>query len=161
MAEIEFTSGPLQGQTVAVPDELVVGRSDADLVLEDQEVSRRHAVLRARTGGIEVEDLGSRNGTWIDGEQIAVPVVLQSGTVLRIGKSEAVLVADRRVTAAATIVAVPPEPRPGPAAPESAMTRPAAGARQAAATRLRGPEVMTYAAVGGTAIALIAYFALR
>jgi pSer/pThr/pTyr-binding forkhead associated (FHA) protein len=163
MAELEFTSGPLAGQTVEISDELVVGRGEADLVIDDGEVSRRHAALRVGARGLVVTDLDSRNGTWIDGEQIAAPTVLAVGAVLRIGMSEAVLVADERVTAAATIAAVPPTPRPetaAPAAPEPAMPTARPG-RQPAATRLRGPELMTYATVGGTAIALIAYFALR
>jgi S-DNA-T family DNA segregation ATPase FtsK/SpoIIIE len=161
MAEIEFTSGPLAGQTVEILDELVVGRGDADLVLDDHEVSRRHAVLRIGAGGLEVEDLDSRNGTWIDGAQIAAPILLTTGTVLRIGKSEAVLLADERVTATATIVAVDPAPRADTPLPAPPASRPSPGARRTVATRLRGPEIATYAAVGGTAIALIAYFGLR
>lgn len=107
MAELVFISGPLRGRHISIEIETVAGRSDADLELEDEEVSRRHAILRpAGGGGIEVEDLGSTNGTWVDGARISTPTLAPPGTTLRLGTSEA-RVAAESVRDAATRVANP------------------------------------------------------
>jgi hypothetical protein len=54
------------------PNRAVVGRSSqADVHLADPEVSRRHALLWRETGGIWVADLGSANGTFLDGEALS------------------------------------------------------------------------------------------
>ncbi|MBX3214925.1 MAG: sigma 54-interacting transcriptional regulator [Labilithrix sp.] len=76
--------------------ELVVGRDpECRVALSDGRVSRRHAVVRLRGGAIELEDLGSRNGSLLDGERVApnAPVVLRPTSVVRIGG--AVLVFER------------------------------------------------------------------
>ncbi|MBZ0119565.1 MAG: FHA domain-containing protein [Sandaracinaceae bacterium] len=53
------------------PGEFVVGRSSScHLALDDALVSRRHAVFHVTHDGVEVEDLGSRNGISINGEQV-------------------------------------------------------------------------------------------
>jgi hypothetical protein len=67
---------------LAVGEELTIGREGADLTLaDDDEVSRDHAALRALPdGGVEVRDLGSRNGTFVDGTRIEEQATL-SGVV--------------------------------------------------------------------------------
>jgi EmrB/QacA subfamily drug resistance transporter len=80
--------GPVLGTEVAVDRELVVGREAADFTIHDPEVSRRHAVLRPVGGGVEVEDLGSTNGTFVNGERIAVPTTLAREGTIRVGTSE-------------------------------------------------------------------------
>src|SRR4051794_35916220 len=58
--------------SLADGDEIVAGRaSDATLHVAGDDVSRAHAVFRRRGAAIEVEDLGSHNGTWLDGCRIA------------------------------------------------------------------------------------------
>jgi len=47
---------------------VAIGRQDADLVLQDPEVSRRHALLRRSGKTVVVEDLDSTNGTFVNGE---------------------------------------------------------------------------------------------
>ena len=71
---------------------IILGRGvDSDVVLTDEKVSRRHAMLTMRDGKVFVEDLGSKNGTFIvrDGVQIEVPkggqVELRPGDALRLG----------------------------------------------------------------------------
>jgi serine protease Do len=73
------------GERVAVVDDVVIGRQGADLVLDDKRVSRRHAVVRAVGGGLEIEDLGSANGTSVNGAALAGRKRLRDGDVLHIG----------------------------------------------------------------------------
>ena len=59
----------LAGRRFEVDTRLLVGRVDADLTIEDELVSRRHAEIRAVAGALEIEDRGSLNGTWVNGER--------------------------------------------------------------------------------------------
>jgi hypothetical protein len=85
MASLRVTSGPLAGQTIDVTGELVIGRQDADITIDDAEISRRHAVVRRIPGALEVEDLGSANGTFVDGERIAGATRVGGGAKIRLG----------------------------------------------------------------------------
>jgi len=68
------------------PGELILGREESCAIhLEGGDVSRRHAsVERGPTGGLQVRDLGSRNGVRVNGKQVAA-APLEAGDVLRIG----------------------------------------------------------------------------
>jgi serine/threonine-protein kinase len=81
------SSGPLSGQSVEVAADLVVGRHNADLILPDLEVSRRHALIRPVAGGIEIEDLGSSNGTYVNGRRIGKSTLLAPGDQIQLGQS--------------------------------------------------------------------------
>jgi len=71
-------------QRFALP--CVIGRSsDADLALADERVSRRHAMLRLRDGLVWLEDLGSRNGTYVDGASVSDPVPVDARVQILIG----------------------------------------------------------------------------
>lgn len=83
-----MTSGPGAEQSLEVEQEVVIGREDADLTISDPEVSRRHALIRPIERGIEVEDLGSTNGTFVNGERISGTVDLTVGGTVRVGNSE-------------------------------------------------------------------------
>src|SRR5262245_39157638 len=69
------------GRTAAVgPQGSVVGRDvSCDLVLASERVSRRHALVRVRDGEYVIEDLGSTNGTRVNGEPVTYPRVLRDG----------------------------------------------------------------------------------
>jgi hypothetical protein len=72
--------------------EFVVGRStDCQLSLDDPLVSRRHAVLRVRAGGVTVQDLGSRNGVLVNGTKIEGEKELTPGDKVSIGSQEMLL----------------------------------------------------------------------
>lgn len=74
----------------------VLGRgSDADVVLDDPGVSRRHAEIRVAPGGARVSDLSSTNGTFVDGERVS-SVDLYDGAVITVGRSKLVFHAARR-----------------------------------------------------------------
>jgi hypothetical protein len=78
----------------AIP--LYVGSRDAsELVLEDRTVSGRHCRFAVVRDGVEVRDLGSKNGTWVDGARIAVAKV-GAGARVRIGKTEIFVVGSGR-----------------------------------------------------------------
>ena len=64
---------------------LSIGRGkDSDLVLESKAVSRRHAQVAAQGGGAILSDLGSANGTLLNGRRIDGPVALGASDVIRI-----------------------------------------------------------------------------
>jgi CheY-like chemotaxis protein len=66
----------------------LIGRSsECDLHLFDPALSRRHCRLEWRDDHLMVEDLGSRNGTLVNGEKVLEPRVLAEGDMLRIGAS--------------------------------------------------------------------------
>jgi len=85
MAHLVITSGQLEGRRIEVVEELVIGRENVDVEIEDVELSRRHFAIRPVEGGLEVEDLGSRNGTRVDGSRIDAPTRVRHGAVLKAG----------------------------------------------------------------------------
>ena len=164
-----FTEGPLSGRRVEVDAELVVGREDAGLTIEDEEISRRHAVIRPGDGGIEIEDLGSTNGTYVNGVRIEATTRLAGGDTVKLGRS---VIQVESVRAAATVAAAVPAapaapaaaapsgPRSAPAAAFGTYTAPAAGKRsKGIASRQLGPQLVSFTIVAATAVALVLYFA--
>lgn len=67
------------------------GRSSgSDLVVRDRRVSKRHAQIRRQDGSATLYDLHSTNGTFVNGERITDPRILQPGDVIRMGETELV-----------------------------------------------------------------------
>src|SRR3954454_19563969 len=85
MPTLVITSGQLEGRRIEVSHELVIGRENVDVVIDDAELSRRHFAVRPVAGGLEVEDLGSRNGTRVDGTRIDGPTRVRDGAVVTVG----------------------------------------------------------------------------
>ena len=84
--KITISSGPAAGRTVEVDRELMLGRVlPADIVVDDPRVSGRHALLRPHGDAIQVEDIGSSNGTFVRGERITGPSVIAPGDEMRVG----------------------------------------------------------------------------
>lgn len=70
-ALLRGVSGPYFGKVIPVPGRLVIGRgNDCDLVLDEAEMSRRHAMVEVTPAGIWLRDLGSANGTYVNGVQV-------------------------------------------------------------------------------------------
>jgi adenylate cyclase len=88
VAKLIVTAGDRPEQVLEVVDRLTIGRSPANqLVLEDQRASRNHADIRAvGNGSYQLTDLGSANGTWLNGQRVAIPRVLADGDVIVIGQ---------------------------------------------------------------------------
>jgi pSer/pThr/pTyr-binding forkhead associated (FHA) protein len=83
---LEIVEGAGAGGMVGLAGPVTVGRGrDADLVLPDELVSRHHAQITPSGSGALVEDLGSRNGTFVNGEVIHGPTRLTPGDQLQLG----------------------------------------------------------------------------
>jgi predicted component of type VI protein secretion system len=80
--------GPDLGQRSELEkNSVLIGRDPAsDIVVDDVEVSRRHARLIAQSGGYTIEDLGSTNGTFVNEKRIRTITPLQPGANIRLGE---------------------------------------------------------------------------
>ena len=93
MAALDFQltmrSGPTPGKTYPIEqEELLLGRDlSNDIAISDPEVSRRHARFFTQNDNVLVEDLGSTNGTFLNGERISSPQQLRAGDVITLGES--------------------------------------------------------------------------
>ncbi len=80
--------GPNPGKTYPLTKpEMVIGRDLAsDIVINDVEVSRKHAHLVAQADGYLIEDLGSTNGTVVNGLRLTGPYMLHPGEQITLGE---------------------------------------------------------------------------
>lgn len=77
-----------QGQEFEVNDVVVMGRSDeTDVVLDDPYASEFHLRLVAQENGMMLHDLGSTNGTYVNGRRISAPTQLKRGDTIQVGKT--------------------------------------------------------------------------
>ncbi len=93
-ARIEVVAGNAAGTWLDVTDELLIGRhADGPGRLgDDEEISRYHARLSLDAGELcAVEDLGSTNGTFVNGLRISVPQTLKQGDTIELGNSTLVV----------------------------------------------------------------------
>lgn len=84
-------AGPFLGKKYALvdEDEFTVGRDEKNFIVCDMDnVSRRHAQVVARVGKFFVRDLGSTNGTYLNGRQVKTAERLKIADTIRIGDSE-------------------------------------------------------------------------
>lgn len=82
----------IEGQRYSVNAESVVlGRSaEADIVVDDTGVSRRHLEIRTDGGTVYAVDLGSTNGSYIDGQRLQGSAALRDGTTITMGRTKIV-----------------------------------------------------------------------
>jgi len=108
MASLSFhlimRSGPTPGKSFELTkSEIYIGRDiHNDVVINDAEVSRKHARLVIQAGGYVLEDLGSTNGTFVNGQQLSAVYSLHPGdtvqvadTIFRFADPQATLVAHK------------------------------------------------------------------
>ncbi len=81
------TAGNALGAEIKVQDELAIGRQEEGVgkLSDDVEISRRHAHIARSSGGFVIEDLGSTNGTIVNGSAIAQPHTLRVGDTVEMG----------------------------------------------------------------------------
>jgi pSer/pThr/pTyr-binding forkhead associated (FHA) protein len=86
---VAVTGSPTQaGLVFRVTRPLVLGRSpEADVVLDDPYTSDFHARLVFQAGEVRLQDLGSTNGTYVNGERMAAPMSLRPGDEIRLGQT--------------------------------------------------------------------------
>ncbi len=78
-------SGPLNGQRWPIENELIIGReADCNITIPDRQVSRYHARITPQEDGVILEDLGSKNGTFVNGSMLADPLTLQDGDLIQL-----------------------------------------------------------------------------
>ena len=120
MAHLIVRDGPLRGRRFEVKSrEVTIGRESTDVLIEDDsEVSRNHAVVRASDNGVEVEDLGSTNGTFVNERRISEPTRLAAGDILRVGQTrlDIEIKEDPNRTVVSGIVAPPTQEHSAPIA---------------------------------------------
>ncbi len=112
-----FVGGQRAGSEVPVGNQVVVGRDVgvADVVLdEDPEVSRRHATFSPAGAGLTVQDLGSTNGTFVNGQRATGAVALRTGdrvqlgaTVIEVRLADETLLEAPETRAASTVARTP------------------------------------------------------
>ncbi|HEY1357468.1 MAG TPA: FHA domain-containing protein [Thermoleophilaceae bacterium] len=78
---------PIEGAERRIAPGNTVGRAGADVELVDPDVSRKHATFHQVDSGIGVEDLGSRNGTYVNDEKITGIATLADGDRVRFGNT--------------------------------------------------------------------------
>jgi hypothetical protein len=91
MARLEFILGPMANQSLNLSDEVTRIGSVAGntVVLADPAVSSKHAVIRRVDSTYELADLGSTNGTYVNGHKVPKKN-LEPGDIIRVGNTEAV-----------------------------------------------------------------------
>jgi hypothetical protein len=112
-------TGPNPGMVFDLTKEVTLFGRDVtnDIVLGDSEVSRQHARLTHTPGGYVLEDLGSTNGSFVNGERLIAPRTLNPGDLVGFGENvtlnfEAVS-PDAAATIASPVAAPTPSPYPG------------------------------------------------
>lgn len=109
MAQFQFVmrSGPTPGVVFPLEgDQLTIGRDASNgVAINDAEVSRKHSRLIFQGGKYVIDDLGSTNGTFVNGQRLAGPVVLKAGDVVSLGE-QIVLMYDAINSDAGATVAV-------------------------------------------------------
>jgi pSer/pThr/pTyr-binding forkhead associated (FHA) protein len=127
LAKFVVRSGPQKGERLLVKVPIVnIGRADYnDLVLSDESVSSQHAKLTRREGIWILVDLGSTNGTMVDGERVTEDTPLAPGCFVRFGDVQLVFeptdddagVNAPKATRAIQAIKLPPPQAPAPAPP--------------------------------------------
>ena len=88
------------GRWVIDSDSLIIGREeDCDIVLPSRQISRNHARIRRSGGQHILEDLGSKNGTFVNGQELTEPYTLQDGDEIQVALSFKLFFVDAGATA--------------------------------------------------------------
>ena len=131
--QLTVRAGPNPGKIYQLDkQEMGIGRDlTGEIVISDPEVSRKHAHLTLQSDGYVLEDLGSTNGTVVNGERLTAPRLLRSGDEISLGEHvslvyeapledlEATQIATNSVPARTPATVIEPAPAPEPDYPDS------------------------------------------
>jgi hypothetical protein len=125
--QLIMRSGPTPGASFALEgDQMTIGRdSTNEITINDAEISRRHARLTFQGGKYVLEDLGSTNGTFVNGQRLAGPRVLKAGEVVSFGEQIVLVFEASTFDPAATIASPRATVVPSVSRPVSAPPPPA------------------------------------
>lgn len=119
--QIVLRAGPDAGKLYPLKGkEITIGRDTGNTIsINDAEVSRKHAKLVVQESGYVIEDMGSTNGTFVNGQRVSTPLLLRGGEVIALGEGVVLLfeeAADPNATMVSSRTAAPAKPQPRPAA---------------------------------------------
>jgi len=120
VARLEVVAGNAAGMSILIEDELVVGRhaEGAGRLADDEEISRSHARFTLDDSGYcAVDDLGSTNGTFVNGLRISGPQTLSEGDTIELGATTLVV---RELPSVAQAPVAEPEARQSTVRPGAA-----------------------------------------
>ena len=128
--QLLMREGPTPGKMFTLSkSEMVIGREmGSDIVINIPEVSRRHARLTLKGGGYIIEDLGSTNGTFVEGQRILGPHVLRPGEVIMLGDAVSLVYNPVVADPNATVISTPDKvnvAQPAPPPPSARRAAPA------------------------------------
>ena len=117
--QLVMRTGPNPGEVIPLTkNEIYIGRDvNNDVVVNDQEVSRKHARLVMQAGGYVLEDLGSTNGTYVNGQRLMGPHVLRTGETVMLGENVSLVLEAGYDVDATVISQAPSAPSYDPAPP--------------------------------------------
>lgn len=120
---LRVTAGNARGSEIQVDDELLIGRqaSEEGTLGQDAEISREHARIARSGNGFAIEDLGSTNGTFVNGRRISGSEILSPGDRIQVGATT--LVVQVSVPSAAGPAAEPAAPAAAPDADTRSSAR--------------------------------------
>lgn len=110
-SQLVMRLGPNPGKSYDLTqEELTIGRDVSNhIVINDPEISRRHAKLTAQADGYLIEDMGSTNGTFIDGQRLMGPHVLRHGEMIMLGEKVSLVFESLGFDPDATLIGGSPE----------------------------------------------------
>ncbi len=179
--QLVMHSGPTPGKTFPLEgDVLTIGREAGNqIIINDAEVSRKHSQLVFQGGKYVLTDLGSTNGTFVNGQRLTGQHVLLSGEIISLGEQinllyEAIVVADPNATmlsagkmpavaySAPASRPVPPPVFAGhiPAGPEPVMAAPAPAKKSNNTMIFVGIGCLAIVCLCVVALAVVDYFSL-
>jgi pSer/pThr/pTyr-binding forkhead associated (FHA) protein len=141
---LEIVEGGDAGRQTQLADAIEIGRDEStNLALDDDQASRRHARVSAQGDLAVVEDLGSTNGTYVNGQPIEGPRVVRPGDRIRVGLTIIELRTAQEV-----------QRQPSAVQPVPQMTRLSQGVLEPVAERELEPEPEPESALGPPSFAI-------